>query len=60
MAEYIVQWLLEKGIPVAAEFLLVWGLGCMLIACTGSGKWLERGAKSIIIAVLLGVVNIAT
>ena len=54
------QWLLHNGIPLAAEGLLLWGLICYLIACSGAGKWLERGTRAVLFSVLLGVSHIVT
>lgn len=59
-ADYVqigAQWLVANGIPIVSEILLVWGLACFLIACSGSGKWLERGAKSVIFSAILAVVG---
>jgi hypothetical protein len=53
----VAQWLVTNGVPIATEILLLWGLACFLIACSGSGKWLERGAKSIIFSTILAVIG---
>lgn len=51
-------WLKSNGIPIATEGLLIWGLVCYLVACSGSGKWLERGTRALLMSVLLGVARI--
>lgn len=53
------HWFVQSGIPICIEGLLIWGMICLLIAITGSGKWLERGVKSILFSVLLGAVRIS-
>lgn len=52
-------WLGHNGIPLASELLLLWGMACYLMAITGTGKWLEKGTKAIIISVMLGLVRYA-
>lgn len=52
-------WLSQFGVPLAAEGALIWGCVCLLISITGSGKWLERGVKSLIACLLLGMVKYA-
>lgn len=52
-------WLSTYGLSIAAELALIWGLVCVMMAITGTGKWLERGAKSLLISIMLGVVRYA-
>jgi hypothetical protein len=42
-----------------AEGTLVWGMICILIAISGTGRWMERGVKSLLLSVLLGVAKLA-
>lgn len=53
--QQVAQWLLHNGIPLAAEGTMIWGLICFLVACSGSGKWLERGTRAVLMSILLGV-----
>lgn len=68
--EWLNQWLLEKisnigswlvtsGMPLLSELFLVWGMACLCISISGSGKWLERGVKSVLISIGLGLVKYA-
>lgn len=50
-----VTWFVNNGFPVCAELALVWAMVCFLVAITGHGKWLERGAKWMIGSVLFAV-----
>lgn len=52
------HWLATDGLTLATEVSLVFGMGCFLIAITGSGKWLERGTKYVLLSVCLGVVRV--
>jgi hypothetical protein len=52
-------WIAENGIPLIAEGALVWGMVCILIAISGTGRWMERGVKSLLLSVLLGVAKVA-
>lgn len=49
------MWLAHSGLPLVAEGLLCWALFCFLMAITGRGKWMERGVKTLIGFVMLGV-----
>lgn len=53
------QWLVVNGIPLSIEVSLIWGMACLLIGCTGSGKWVERGVKAMLISIMLGVARYA-
>jgi hypothetical protein len=53
------SWIAENGIPLMAEGTLVWGMICILIAISGTGRWMERGVKSLLLSVLLGVAKLA-
>ena len=52
-------WIAENGIPLIAEGALVWGMICILIAISGTGHWMERGVKALLLSVLLGVAKLA-
>jgi hypothetical protein len=52
-------WLAVNGLPIFAELALIWGMACFLIGCTGSGKWIERGVKSVLLSVMIGVARYA-
>lgn len=52
-------WLTHYGVPLAAEAALLWGCICLVAAIAGSGKWMERGVKSLLASVMLGVVQYA-
>lgn len=52
-------WLGTHGLMIGSEFFLIWGMICIMMAITGTGKWLERGAKSLVISVLIGAVRYA-
>lgn len=51
----LLNWIATSGLKLAYELLLVWGLACLLLACSGSSKWLERGAKSLVLSLVVGV-----
>jgi hypothetical protein len=52
-------WFGINGLPIITEMAIIWGMACFLIGCTGSGKWVERGAKSMLIALMFGVAKYA-
>lgn len=52
-------WLAQFGVPLAAEAALLWGCMCLLVSITGSGKWMERGVKSLLASLMLGMVKYA-
>jgi hypothetical protein len=52
-------WLAQNGLPLVAEMALIYGMACLLIGCTGSGKWIERGVKSVLVSIMIGVVRYA-
>jgi hypothetical protein len=52
-------WLAENAIPLVAEAALVWGMICILIAISGTGRWMERGVKALLLSLLLGVAKLA-
>ncbi|WP_438449475.1 hypothetical protein [Gorillibacterium sp. sgz5001074] len=51
-------WLKINGIPIAAEAALLWGLICFLVACSGSGKWLEKGTRAVLMSILLAAARL--
>lgn len=53
------DWLATSGLPMIAEFVMLWGLICLVMGITGSGKWMERGVKSVLISIFLGLVRYA-
>lgn len=53
------SWLATSGLPMAAEFVMIWGLICLVGGITGSSKWMERGVKSVLISIFLGLVKYA-
>jgi hypothetical protein len=57
ITDAVTHWLVTDGITLVAEFALVWGMICFLVAVTGSGQWIERGAKAVLLSVALGVVR---
>lgn len=54
------SWFVTTGTPILAEVCLVWGMACLMVSITGSGKWLERGCKSVLLSLMLGMVRYAT
>ena len=52
-------WLADNGIPLVAEAALVWGMICIVIAISGTGRWMERGVKALLLSLLLGVAKLA-
>jgi hypothetical protein len=52
-------WLALQGLPIIAEMTLIWGMACFLIGCTGSSRWIERGVKSVLFSVMVGVARYA-
>lgn len=51
--------LVDKGLPILAEGCFVFSLFCFLMAIAGTGKWMERGVKSILASVMIGVLGVA-
>lgn len=52
-------WLGTHGLALASEMLFTWSMVCFLFAIMQPGKWMERGAKSILLAAMLGVAKYA-
>jgi len=58
IVDAVSRWLAESAIPLTSELALVWGIICFAAACTGSARWFERGAKSVILSIALKVVSV--
>lgn len=52
----ILQWISTDGVMLAAHFAGIWGMICLFISITGSAKWMERGVKSSLLSLMLGLV----
>lgn len=48
-------WFMTQGIPILAELTLLATLVCYLVATSGKGKWIERGAKMMILSMMLNL-----
>jgi hypothetical protein len=51
------NWLITDGVIIGAHFAGIWGMICLLVAISGQGKWMERGVKSYILSLMLGLVQ---